>query len=287
MEKMLRKEGKNMVLLLMGAIIYGVGTHAFVGPAQIAPGGAAGTALLINHMTGFPVGMATIALNIPLLVLAWIYLSRRFAVTTAAATGLCSFLLDFVIAPTCPIYAGDRMLCSLFGGILLGLGMALIFLSGTTTGGTDIVGYLLQKKRPHMSIGNALLLVDGGVLVLSIFVFGNLESALFGLIALYAQTKVIDSIIYGGEAATMATLVTSKPEEISRRVIEELDRSATILPGKGAYSKAGTNVLLCTVRKSQFPKLKQIIYATDPGAFLMAAEATEVVGLGFKEVTEL
>lgn len=287
MRELFKREGKNGALLLAGALIYGVATHAFVGPANIAPGGASGTALLVNHLTGLPVGFLTMALNVPLLILAWIYLSRRFALTTAAATGICSAILDLVVAPVCPVYAGDRLLCSLYGGILLGVGMALIFLAGTTTGGTDIVGYLLQKKKPHMSIGTALLLVDGAVLLASIFVFGNLEAALFGLIALYAQTKVIDGILYGGEAGTMATLVTGKPEEISRRIIEELDRSATLIGARGAYSREDTSVLLCTVRKSQFPKLKRIVYETDEKAFLTATETSEVLGLGFKEISEV
>lgn len=286
MKESLKQNGKNLALLLGGAVIYSIATHAFVGPANIAPGGAAGTALLINYVTKLPVGFLTMAINVPLLILAWIYLSRRFALTTAAATALCSFVLDVIVAPVCPVYTGDRLLCSLFGGILLGVGMALIFMAGTTTGGSDILGYLLQKKRPYMSIGTALLIVDGVVLLISIFVFGNLEAALFGLIALYAQTKVIDSIIYGGEAGTLATLVTSKADEIAQRVIDELDRSATLLPAKGAYSKKDTSVLLCTVRKSQFPTLKRIIYETDPDAFLMATDTSEVLGLGFKDLKE-
>ena len=182
MRTMLKKEGKNLVLLLVGILIYDIGTHAFVEPAQVAPGGAIGVALLVNHLTNLPIGMMTMATNIPLLILAWFYLSRRFAVTTAVTTALSSLVLDVLVAPLCPVYTGDRFLCSLYGGVVIGVGMALIFLAGTTTGGSDILGYLLQKKRPQMSIGRALLLVDGIVLVVSIFVFGNIDAALFGLV---------------------------------------------------------------------------------------------------------
>ena len=255
-------------------------------PAQVAPGGAIGVALLINHLTNLPIGMLTMATNIPLLILAWFYLSRRFAVTTAVTTALSSAVLDLAVAPVCPVYIGDRFLCSLYGGVVIGVGMALIFLAGTTTGGSDILGYLLQKKRPQMSIGRALLLVDGVVLVISIFVFGNVDAALFGLVTLFAQTKVIDSIIYGGEVSTMATVITKRPEEIAHRVIVDLDRSATLLKAQGAYSKEDTTMLLCTVRKSQFPRLKRIIYETDPDAFMMATETSEVLGFGFKELKE-
>ena len=286
MRTMLKEEGKNLILLVVGNLIYDIGTHAFVEPAQVAPGGAIGVALLINHLTDLPIGMLTMATNIPLLILAWFYLSRRFAVTTAVTTALSSAVLDLAVAPVCPVYIGDRFLCSLYGGVVIGVGMALIFLAGTTTGGSDILGYLLQKKRPQMSIGRALLLVDGVVLVISIFVFGNVDAALFGLVTLFAQTKVIDSIIYGGEVSTMATVITKRPEEIAHRVIVDLDRSATLLKAQGAYSKEDTTMLLCTVRKSQFPRLKRIIYETDPDAFMMATETSEVLGFGFKELKE-
>lgn len=284
MKELLKREGKNLVLLLAGAMIYGIGTHAFMEPAQVAPGGAVGVALMIGHVTGLPVGMLTMATNIPLLALAWFYLSKKFAVTTALSTTLCSAVLDLVIAPVCPVYTGDRFLCSLYGGILVGLGMALIFLAGTTTGGTDILGYILQKKRPHMSIGRALMVIDGLVLLASIPAFGNVDAALFGLVTLFAQTRVIDSVIYGGEASTMVTLVTSRPKEISQCIIRDLDRTATLIQAKGAYTGDDTCILLCTVRKSQFPRLKRIIREEDPSGFLMATDTSEVLGLGFKEL---
>ena len=280
-----KQEGKNMALLLVGALIYGIGTHAFVEPAHIAPGGAMGIALMVNHFADLPIGLLTLAINIPLLVLAWFSLSHRFAVSTAFATAVCSFILDFMVAPVCPVYTGDRILCSLYGGILSGVGMGLIFMAGMTTGGSDILGYVLQKKRPQLSIGRALMAVDGVILLMSIYVFGNIDAALFGLVSLFATTKVIDSVIYGGDASTMATVVTRKPREIARRIIADLDRSATLVQATGAYSGKDTSVLLCTVRKSQFQRLRKIVYEADPGAFLMATEASEVLGVGFKALS--
>lgn len=278
--------GRDIILLLVGSFIYGLGTHAFIVPANIAPGGASGLALMTNYLFDLPVGIMTLALNVPLLIMAWFYLSRRFAVTTAIASTIGSLMLDFLIAPFFPSYVGDRLLCSLFGGIIVGIGMALIFMTGTTTGGTDILGYLLQKKKPHMSIGRALMIVDGFVLAVSIFVFGNIEAALFGLISLYAQTKVIDSLIYGGDVGSMATIVTSNPDDIAAKVIYELDRTATLIPAKGAFSRQDISVLVCTVRKSQFSKLKKIVYEADVNAFVMVTDTTEVFGLGFKDFIE-
>ena len=255
-------------------------------PANIAPGGAVGIALMMNYVTGLPVGRMTLLVNLPLLVLAWFYLSRRFALRTAVACGICSIILDYVVAPICPVYAGDRMMSSLYGGILVGIGMAFIFLSGSTTGGSDVAGYLFQKKYPHVQIGRALLIIDGIILSLSIFVFRNVDAALFGMISLYAQTKVIDTIIYGSDAGSKASIITAHPDEIAGRIIRELDRTATILPGKGAYSGRETSVVLCTVRKSEFARLKRIIHETDENAFVMVTETTEVIGLGFKDFSD-
>lgn len=282
---MKNNKGKSLLYLLAGSFIYSLGTHCFVSPANIAPGGASGLALMVNYVCGLPVGILTMLVNVPLLILAWIYLSHGFAVKTAISCGLCSIILDMLVAPVFPVYQGDRLMCSLFGGIIVGVGMALIFLAGSTTGGSDILGYILQKKKPHMSIGRALMIVDGIVLIFSIFVFENIESGLFGLIALYAQTRVIDGIIYGSDTGSMVTIVTGQPQAIADRIIMELERSATIMAGKGAYSQNDTQILLCTVRKSQFSRLKEIIREADASAFVMVTETTDVFGEGFKEIS--
>lgn len=278
---------KTVVLVVLGALIYSVGTQYFVVPAQIAPGGAVGIALMINHLTALPIGTLTLLINLPLLVLAWFYLSHRFTIRTAAATVLVTVILDFLVTPLCPQYAGDRLLSSVYGGIVVGVGMAFIFLAGFTTGGTDIAGYLLQKKFPHYSIGHALMMIEGVILVMSIVVFQDVDAGLFGLISVYVQTKVIDMILYGSDAGSQAVIVTKHPQEIADRVIADLERTATILPAKGAYSGEAVNVVLCTVRKSEFVRLKRIIGQCDPSAFVMVNETSEVLGLGFKGFAEV
>lgn len=277
---------KELLILMVGAFVYSIGTHCFVEPANIAPGGAVGIALMFNYITGMPTGILTLCVNLPLLVLAWLFLSRRFTVRTALTCIVCSLALDFLVAPIFPAYAGERLLSSLYGGVLVGIGMAFIFLAGSTTGGSDIAGYLLQKKYPHISIGRALLMVDGVILSISIAVFENMDAALFGLICLYAQTKVIDMIIYGSDAGSKVSIVTAKAQEISRGIIEELDRSATILKGAGAYSGKDTYMVVCTVRKQEFRRLKNIIERIDKDAFVMVTEAIQVFGLGFKGISE-
>ena len=279
MEKYIGKYSvKDFLYLILGAFIYSIGTHSFIETANIAPGGAVGVALMLNHVTNLPVGRLTLMVNVPLLILAWFHLSRAFALRTV--------VLDYVIAPVFPVYMGDQLMGSLYGGILVGVGMAFIFLSGSTTGGSDVVGYLLQKKYPHVSIGRALMMIDGIILSTSIFVFGNVDAALFGLISLYAQTKVIDMIIYGNDAGSEASIVTKYPQKIAERVIKEIDRTVTLLPGKGGYSGEDTTVVLCTVRKTEFNRLKRIIAETDENAFVIVKETSGIFGLGFKDVAE-
>ena len=282
-----RVSGRGMVrdagFILAGAVVFGIGMQAFIKPANIAPGGAAGIALLLSHITGFPVGALMLAVNIPLLILACFYLDRRFAAATAGVSLVTSVILDGVVAPVCPVYDGDRLLSSLYGRVLVGVGMALVFLTGATTGGTDIVGCILQKKKPHMSIGRALLLTDSVILALSVPVFGDMEAALLGLIALFAQTRVMDSILYGMNVSSMAAVVTKHSDAIAARIICELNRTATVVPARGAFSGGETEILICTVPKNQFGKLSRIVHDEDSQAFMMTAETSEVHGEGFKE----
>ncbi len=282
---MKKQSAKNIFLMLFGSLLYGIGTHCFVVPSQIAPGGASGIAIMINFLTELPVGTLTFIINIPLLLLAWRYVSRSFVINTSIACIASAVILDGFVAKFIPQYIGDRMVGSLFGGVFVGIGMALIFLSGSTTGGSDILGKLFKKRFPHVSMGRALLIIDGIILSSSIFVFGNIESALFGMINLFTCTQIIDSIMYGLDKGAHVTVVTSKPEAISKKIIEHIERSATIMQAKGAYSGEATHVLLCVVRKSEFYLLRSVIYEADPKAFLMVTESTEVYGEGFKDIT--
>lgn len=277
---------RNLGLCLAGSLLISIATHCFTQPANIAPGGATGIALMLNHLTGAPVGAATLCINIPLLLLAWRHINTRFTLRTAATCLLNAVMLDLVVSPLLPVYMGDRLLSCLFGGVLSGMGMALVFMSGSTTGGSDIVGRLIQKKMPHISMGRALMVIDGMVLASSILVFRNIEAALFGLISLFSVTRVVDGILFGVDTGTMVTIVTTQPQEISRQITQDLHRGATILPGKGAYSGQANDVVLCAVRKPQFAHLKQIIHAADPHAFVMVTETTQVFGQGFKPMEE-
>ena len=189
------------------------------------------------------------------------------------------------MAKYAPIYVGDRMIGGVFGGVLMGAGLAIIFLRGSTTGGTDIISFLVKKWYPHVPIGRMIMVVDCIIIGVSVLVFGNLESALYGLISLYCCSTVIDSIIYGLDKGSMVMVVSEKNDEIAAQIMDELERGVTLLKGQGAYTGTDRDVLMCAVRKQQFARVRAIIYEKDPNAFVIVSETSEVLGEGFKQVS--
>lgn len=288
MEKQLKI--KNLCLDLIydvaGSVLYAVGIVCFVNPANLAPGGMSGIAILFNYLWQFPIGLTSIVLNLPLLVLSWMFLGRSLTLKTVKSLIISSVMVDAVVAPFVPVYAGDRMIGAVFGGIIMGAGLAIIFLRGSTTGGTDIISFLVRKWKPHMSIGRLMMMVDCVIIAISIAVFGNMESGLFGLVSLFCCTKVIDSIIYGFDRGSMVTVVSDKNREIAAQIMQELDRGVTLLKGQGAYTNKDREVLICAVRKQQFARVRAIIYEKDPQAFVIVSEVSEILGEGFKTVKQ-
>ena len=227
----------------------------------------------------------TIVLNIPLLILSYIFLGKSLTWKTVKSLVISSLMVDLVMARYAPIYAGDRMIGGVFGGVLMGAGLAIIFLRGSTTGGTDIISFLVKKWYPHVPIGRMIMVVDCIIIGVSVLVFGNLESALYGLISLYCCSMVIDSIIYGLDKGSMVMVVSEKNDEIAAQIMDELERGVTLLKGQGAYTGTDRDVLMCAVRKQQFARVRAIIYEKDPNAFVIVSETSEVLGEGFKQVS--
>ena len=270
---------------LVGSVLYAAGIVCFVNPANMAPGGMSGVAILLNYLWGLPIGTMTIVLNIPLLILSYIFLGKSLTWKTVKSLVISSLMVDLVMARYAPVYAGDRMIGGVFGGVLMGAGLAIIFLRGSTTGGTDIISFLVKKWYPHVPIGRMIMVVDCIIIGVSVLVFGNLESALYGLISLYCCSMVIDGIIYGLDKGSMVMVVSEKNDEIAAQIMDELERGVTLLKGQGAYTGTDRDVLMCAVRKQQFARVRAIIYEKDPNAFVIVSETSEVFGEGFKQVS--
>lgn len=266
-----------------GGLAVAVGTQCFSAPSQIAPGGVSGIAIIINYLTSISISTLVLVINIPLLLLAWRFLGRRFAAKTIKSTLVMSLMLKLV-ERTGLFYQGQEMLAALYGGILSGIGLALVFMRSSTTGGTDIVARLIQRRLPNIPVGRLLLVVDGAVLLTAALVYRNVESALYALITIFVSSRVVDSMLYGLDMGKVLMIVTDYEhwEELAGQINEEVGRGCTLLEARGTYSKQEKPVLLCAVRSNQVFEVKQVIYRIDPDAFVIALEAGEVIGEGFK-----
>lgn len=268
---------------LVGSILYGIGILCFTAPNQVAPGGVSGVATLVNYVTGFPIGAMNFLINVPLVIIGFIILGKTFTAKTLKSVVIMSAVLDYVVIYF-PVYKGNALLASLFGGVAMGAGLAVVFMRGSTTGGSDILGKLLQLKAPHIPIGRMMLIMDCFVLAAAAYVYQNIEASLFGLIAMYASAQVMDGILYGLENGKMVHIVSTKNGEIAKDIIANLNRSATILKGKGAYSGVEMDVIMVVVRKTEYFRLKSLVHRHDPNAFMVVTEAGEIIGEGWKPI---
>ena len=267
-----------------GGAVFAIGLGCFVGPAQIAPGGVSGLSIIINYLTGLPVGSLNMGINIPLLLLAWRFLGRRFTLKTLRSVFIQSVMIDLV-GLWLPVYAGDRIMSALFGGVAIGVGLAPVFMRGSTTGGTDIVSRLIQLLFRHVSIGKLLFMVDTAVLLLSVAVFRNIETGLYGMITIYTSNRILDGILYGLDTGKVVLVISEKNQQIAQQVMDRLERGATFLQAEGAWSGQEKKVLLCVVRAVQCYRVEEIVRAADPDAFLVVMEANQIAGEGFRPIT--
>lgn len=274
----------NFILDLFGCFSIAIAIHIFLTPAQIAPGGISGLGIILNYLFGLPIGLAVLLFNLPLLFFAWKIWGRTFTLLTFRTIFLSTIILDTIVTPYLTPFYGDRLLSSLFGGLLSGIGLGVIFARGSTTGGTDILCYLLKRRFPFLPAGQALLIIDAIILAISMVVYDNIESGLFGTIALYVQMKAMDGILYGMDQAIIVLIMSAKSMEISQTIIQKMSRSATLLYSMGAYHKKNSLTLLCIIRKPELSSLKTVILESDPTAFVTIAPANQVLGEGFRDI---
>ncbi len=268
---------------IAGSALYAMSVNIFTAPNQIAPGGVTGVATLLNYLWGvLPIGTIMLTLNVPLLIAAWRRLGRSFAVRTAVVTVLLSVIID-ATEPFLPAFRGDRMLTALFGGVLAGAGLGLIFMRGATTGGSEVVARLLERRLPHVPIGRLILLVDAVVIVASALVYRQVEAALYATILVYVSTTVMDGLIYGSSKSRMLLIMTVREQEIADAVLEQMKRGVTMLDATGAYTGERRRVLLCAVRPSEVYELRTLVHDLDPRAFIIVTTSDEVLGEGFRE----
>ncbi len=268
----------DYILIGIGVSLLAIALQYFLAPNTIAPGGVTGFAVVIEKMTKIPIYITNLAINIPLFIFGYKILGKSAAIKTLYATLVLSLILRF-LPPN--ILTRDLLLSSLFGGVLVGIGLGIVFKFGGTTGGTDLAGSILNKRFPSLSIATLMTIIDLCVVIFAGAVERKIEVSLYSIIALYTSMKVIDMILEGVGYLKGFFIVTNHPVEVSERLMIELDRGVTLLKGKGMYSKEDKEVLLCVVPRSQFTRVKEIVKEIDPKAFVMVSEMYEVLGEGF------
>ncbi|RHP46043.1 MULTISPECIES: YitT family protein [unclassified Clostridium] len=280
-KKKWKELGLDALFDFAGAFLQAIGIWCFIEPSHVAPGGVSGIALMLNHLFSLPIGTMSLVFNIPLLLASWFLLDREMTLKTIRTVIWMSVVQDFVSASGIWQYEGDRLIACAFGGIFAGVGMALIFMRNSTTGGGDILAKLLQKLRPYMQTGYAIMLVDFVVVGASILVFGEIEAAMYGIISIVCTTQAMDTILYGMNRGSMITVHSEKNEEIAQEIMQTLDRGTTFYKSIGGYSGKEGLTLTCAVDRKQFHLVKEIIDRHDPKAFIIVSPTKETYGEGF------
>ncbi len=274
----------DAVCFTLGSILYGCSVSVFSEPNQIAPGGVTGLSIVLNSLFYTPVATMVLILNIPLMIWAVIELGYKLVAKTIFAIILTSIVID-LIAILVPPYQGDKMLVAIFAGVTEGAGLALIFIRGGTTGGTDTAARLLGKRFPHVSMGRLMMLIDFTVVLIAAFAFQSIESAMYAVIVIFVATQIIDAMLYGTDVGTgkLLFIISRKSNDVADAIIHKLSRGVTILKSRGAYTGSDNEVLLCAVRKYEVYRLTQLVREIDNKAFIIIGDAGQINGEGFKE----
>lgn len=269
--------------ITLASVIYALAFNWCFDPNGIAFGGLTGVAQIINYIfPKVPIGITVIVLNIPLFLLGWRLLGDRLLVTSLFAMAITSVFID-ALESIYQFPAMNPLLACIYGGVLLGFSLGVIFQQGATTGGTDLIARLLKLPFPWLPVGKLLMAVDLIVIVAVALVFRSLDSALYGVIALYISTLVMDGVLYGLDNAKVAYIISSRPEEIAAVIMHDMERGVTVLTGRGAWSGEDKQVLMVAFKQRQIVQLKKTVKELDPAAFLIVCEAHEVLGDGFRE----
>ncbi len=276
----------DILLIAAAAAIYSVGLVAFISPNNIAPGGATGIAIIVSELTELPVGLLIAAINVPLIIAGFFLLNKKIMIKTLISVLLISVMTDYVLVDM-PLYDmenAEGILAAVFGGVLTGAGIGLTYAREATSGGTDIVAKIINRFRPDFKLGQIQFAADAVVILVGLLVFRDLNAALYAVIVVFVQSKLVDMLVYGGQESRFLLIFSQHPQEIADKLLKQ-ERGVTLLQGKGAYSGEERPVIATAVYKSDYTKVKRLIKETDPAAFIITTGAAEVLGEGFQKLT--
>lgn len=272
-------------LVVLGSALFAAGFQFFLYPNSIIVGGVSGIAMIINFLTGLPVGIMTIVLNIPLFIIAWKHFGGKFIISSLVGMMLSSLLVDIMAtldySPT-----DDMLLACLIGGAIKGFGLGIIYYAGATTGGTDIIAKFVRLRFPYINFGTIVLLTDAVIIIAFAMIFDRVEAAMYAVIAMFVVSKVIDLVLYGIDNSSVCYIISENSEQLVKDITDKLHRGVTILSGEGAYSHRDKQVLLCVIKRTQIADIRKIIKNIDENAFFIVSDAKNVFGKGFGDISD-
>lgn len=282
----MRKKSVKTIMIdvlydILGSVLYAAGIYTFAYHANFAPGGISGLSIILNNFIPIPIGTFSLILNIPIIIISYRILGKTFFLKSLKSMLISALFMDLVF-PLLPAYTGSPLLAALFSGILAGAGLSFIYMRGSSTGGTDFVIMSIRKLKPHFSIGQITLFVDGAVILLGGLVFHNIDAVLYGIISTAATTVAVDYIMRGTAAGKIAMIISEESEEIASAISDVTGRGSTIICGTGSFTGREKQILLCACVNSELPKIKHAVYQNDPRALVMVSEYTEAFGEGFQ-----
>lgn len=271
---------KDFLLIIIGCMIMAIGTSLFLLPNQLSSGGFSGLATIIYYLFGFPLGTTMLILNIPLFVMAFIRVGKETTIKGIIGTAVLAFFIDLFdnIEPL----TSDRVLACIYGGICIGIGTAIILKAHASTGGTDMLSYIIRSYRPNFRTGSLIVIVDIIIVLLNVIFFKKVEIGLYSAIAIYIMGKMIDIVFEGIYFTKNMFIVSNKYEEIAKEVGEKLDRGSTGIYAKGMYENEEKMILWCVASRNEVARIKEIAKKIDPSAFIVISNAREAWGKGFK-----
>lgn len=276
-----KKLVKDIFIDVIGGILIAIGIFNFAVNAQFPMTGVSGIALIFYYLFHAPIGTVTMILNIPIGICCYRILGRNFFLRSVKSLVITSVIID-TVAPLLPMYEGDRLLAAICTGVFAGLGYAMIYMNNSSTGGVDFITMSIRSIKPHISLGKIVFAVDVFVVLIGGFILKEVDGVIYGILLSFVMSNVVDKLMYGIDAGKMTLIVTTKGDEMAVQIEALTGRGATLLHGKGSYSKEDKDIVMCASNNKQMYQIKKIAKSVDPHAFTVIMESNEVLGEGFK-----
>ncbi len=278
---------KSYALIVMGTFLVAVGYVLFISPNKIVPGGIYGISIMLHHLLGTPIGLTALAFNIPLTLIGTKLLGPRFGAKTVVAFVLTSVYVDLLsyFYGSLPLVPDETLVSCIFGGLFIGIGVAFTFKAKATSGGSDVIAMILQKYT-RLPLGQLMMMVDSAIVILSFVAFGDWRIPLFSWITIFVLGRVVDTAMHGFSYDKTLFIISDKHDEIRNSIIGDLKRGGTFLHGEGMYNGDSKQIIFTVVNPRELYMLEEYIHRIDPEAFIAVLDAYEILGKGFKSLSE-